>query len=89
LDSLTVWQARKLYAHLFPRDAWQHDWETAYPELGGKSPEQVAAQGMACHFSQTAHFVDYQGRRFGLLRSTVGPDILKRDFFENIDVSIY
>jgi hypothetical protein len=40
-----------------------------------------------CHFSQLAGFADYQGRSFGLIRSEVGPDQAKNDFFENIDLA--
>lgn len=88
LDSLEVWQPKKLYVHYCPFNSWEHDWDTPYPELGGKTPLEVAAQSIEqCHFSQQGDLSPVWGRIFGLLKTEVGPDVEKKDFFENIDMS--
>jgi LmbE family N-acetylglucosaminyl deacetylase len=89
LDSLEVWQPKKFYAHQCLINSWTHDWNTPYPELGGRTPLQVASEGILCHFSQTARLNPEEGKVFGLLKSQVGEDKEKNDFFENIDLSIY
>jgi LmbE family N-acetylglucosaminyl deacetylase len=89
LDSIATWQPKKFYAHQCLVEAWEHDWHTPYAELGAKTPWEVAAEGIACHFSQTARLDPDEGKVFGLLKSFVGADKLKNDFFENIDLSVY
>jgi len=89
LDSLDLWQPKKFYAHQCLIDSWTHDWDTPYPELGGRTPRQVAAEGIRCHFSQMAGLNPEEGNIFGLLKSHAGPDRAGGDFFENIDLSIY
>jgi len=89
VESLGLWQPRKLYAHKAHHNSWIHDWDTPCPELGGRTPQEVAQEGVSCHKSQEAGFVDYQGHDFGLILSSVGPDVKTGDFFENIDTTIY
>ena len=84
VEELGLWQPKKLYAHKAHQNSWEHRWDDAYPELGGKTPQEVADEGIRCHVSQRAGFVDYQGRDFGLILSEAGPDVRTGDFFENI-----
>ena len=51
LDSLDTWQPAKFYAHQCLINSWTHDWDTLCPELAGKTPRQVAAEAITCHFS--------------------------------------
>lgn len=87
-----VWQAKKLYLHLYGDNQITMDWTTAYPELGGESPSDVAKTGFKAHASQQKSFTyqdggKYDNALFGLAFTTVGPDVDKNDFFENISES--
>jgi LmbE family N-acetylglucosaminyl deacetylase len=89
LDSLDLWQAKKLYLHFYPKDSWSHSWTEKSPGLQGKQVREVADAGIRWHVSQKATSGCKEADEFGLFYSTVGPDTGKEDFFENIDVSIY
>lgn len=84
LIELEVWQPLKLYVHLHDENFWVHDWDTPYPELGGRTPQEMAASGLACHESQDMDFFEYGGHVFGLYATQVGLDAGSSDFFENI-----
>lgn len=75
------------------------DWKQPLEAFGGKSSLEVAKEAWAFHESQRGGRVDYQGRtfffqvadggvfdnaKFSLMESTVGEDVDKNDFFENI-----
>lgn len=106
LAGLPAWQAKKLYIHLYNRAPSQpmlnelrHDWSTPFHELDGKTPLEVADDGLACHVSQGGANLPntWAGRRhseqWGLYASTVGADTLdpdgiaRGDFFEHIAVT--
>jgi len=67
------------------------DWEAiALTSFDYMSAMDVARAGFACHHSQQGIFYVYgekdfyDSRLFGLYRSTVGPDKIGGDVFENI-----
>lgn len=86
LVGLPPWQARKLYVHLLSSNQLFHiGWETPYDELGGKTPREVANDGLDYHVSQnrprvSTHYLTgerfdgYDSERWGLYASTVGWD---------------
>ena len=85
-----AWQVKKLYHHLYKENEIQMDWETPLDSLNGYTPLKVAQIGMEEHASQTQYFVvkshgTYDNSKFGLYYTTVGPDVAKNDFLENID----
>lgn len=88
-----IWNVKKCYLHLYENNEIIMDWTIPLEHFGGRSGWDMAKAGYAHHISQH-HFkfrVRIEGpndcRRFGLFRSTVGPDITKDDFFENIPVA--
>ena len=85
-----AWQVKKLYHHLYKENAIEMDWETPMDSLNGYTPLKVAQLGMEEHASQTQYFVvkshgTYDNSKFGLYFTTVGEDVQKNDFLENID----
>lgn len=81
--SAPPWDTPKTYLHLYPENAIVMDWDQPLAAFGGKTAFEMAQEGFACHASQTAYFsVDQSGpttaRKFGLYRSTVGPDTARR-----------
>ncbi len=105
LGGLEPWQAKKLYVHRYNRVPSQpminrlnHVWSATYAELGGRTPLQVADEGLACHASQGGASLpgDWAERRYSeqwcLYAATVGADtpapdgIAYGDFFEHIDL---
>ena len=85
-----TWQVKKLYHHLYKENTLEMDWETPMEALGGKTPLEVAKIGMKEHSSQTGAYAvkshgTYDNSKFGLYFTTVGEDVAKNDFLENID----
>ena len=85
-----AWQVKKLYHHLYKENKIEMDWETPMDSLGGKTPLEVAQIGMKEHSSQTQAYAvkshgTYDNSKFGLYFTTVGEDVAKNDFLENID----
>ncbi len=92
LPGVNVWQPRKLYLHQYQPNSWLHDWETQYPELGGKTAQEVAEAGFLCHVSQytpprTQTFEEGTGYRFGLYQTDIGVDTIGGDLFENVVIT--
>ena len=110
IAGLEAWQTKKMYVNLWNRGGvmtstrplvsrLDHDWNTPYPELGGRTPIEVADQASTDHYisqgqPQIADFrPEWQADFFGLYYSAVGPDtvaldaqgISHGDFFQNID----
>lgn len=84
-----VWEIPKLYLHLYPQNKIVMDWSVPIEEAGGKTAYQIACEAYQCHVSQQRSFQMGQKDRyrcsdFGLAHTTVGKDIQKHDFFENI-----
>jgi len=87
-----IWDVPKTYLHLFNENAVLMDWNIPLERFGGKTAIDIAKEGFAKHVSQQKYFQvedygPYDCRKFGLYRSTVGPDVVGGDFCENIDFS--
>ena len=85
-----AWQVKKLYHHLYEENQIMMDWETKLDSLNGYSPLQVAQLGFKEHSSQDKYYnvkshSKYDNAKFGLYYTTVGQDVEKKDFLENID----
>lgn len=85
-----TWNTPKLYLHLYAENEIVMDWSVPLTTFGGKTAMDVAKEAFALHVSQQGYFYvygegdDWDSRRFGLYRSTVGPDVIGGDVFENI-----
>jgi LmbE family N-acetylglucosaminyl deacetylase len=88
-----VWDTPKLYVHLYaPETRVNAPFAEPMNELMGFSPMQAAYIAFEKHASEAGKVVydldtfgkKYDNTCFGLYRSTVGSDIRKDDFFENI-----
>jgi len=93
LDTVGVWQVKKVYEYQ-PGYLWgrvdstylMHDWDTHYPALGGKTPFEVAVEALKTYYTGTETYDKwgYHCWQFPLVRSTVGPDVVRlNDMFEN------
>lgn len=92
-----VWDTPKLYLHVYGPEDEQTvlDFETPLEQFGGRDAYQVAVDAFAWHLSQQqweefgifTFGSEYDTHRFGLYRSTVGPDEAKNDLFEHIDMA--
>lgn len=87
-----VWETKKCYLHLYEENEIFINWkEKELSAFGGVNAYDMAQKGYEEHKSQVAYFTmsldsrkDYGNGLFGLFKTTVGPDILKNDFLENI-----
>lgn len=90
-----TWQVKKLYLHLFKENQITFDWSVPLKSMNGKTGIQLAVEAYEYHVSQhtTAFSVEktgtkYDNRVFGLAHTTVGEDVRKDDFLENIYDSV-
>lgn len=93
VEKYGIWDPLKTYLHLYPENKILIEWDKPLNRFNGKTGFDMAIEGFACHKSQQKWFsVRKTGvhdcRAFGLYKSLVGEDILKNDFFENIDLEI-
>lgn len=86
-----AWQVKKFYLHLYDQNQIFVDVDTPLASFGGKSARQMAVEGMKKwkHASDTRRIKSIQTGKFhpseyGLYSSTVGEDVAKNDFLENI-----
>ena len=93
-----VWDIPKTYLHMYEENQIIMNWDQPLERFGGQTAFQVSVyQGFQCHKSQVRDFAwfyyghddaislpKYNPCYYGLYRSTVGPDIEKNDFFENV-----
>ncbi len=86
-----VWKIKKCYLHLYHKNKIEMDWNVPLKAFGGKTGLVMAREGYKCHTSQQNKWFSVQGKgsayncqSFGLYYTTVGADIQKNDFFENI-----
>ena len=84
-----AWQVKKLYLHLYEENQLRMDWTSPQDAYSGESLLDVVRRGFAKHASQTKYYKikdrgDYDNALFGLALTTVGEDVMKNDFFENI-----
>lgn len=85
-----AWEVKKVYLHLSDTETIYMDWEKPDDKLGGKTPLEVAEIAFLEHKSQLSRFnmgmgKEYDYTKFGLVYTTVGPDVLKNDLLENTD----
>ena len=89
-----LWDVPKTYVHLYAENQIDMDWNVPLEHFGGKTALEVATEALDCHVSQMDENAawqmsdvssgKYDNGLFGLWRTTVGPDVLKNDLFENI-----
>lgn len=85
-----TWQIKKLYLHLFHENKITMDWNQPLEAFGGNTALDMAKIGYSYHKSQ--HIWNFRVSdtsknscaKFGLAFSTVGIDVEKDDFLENI-----
>lgn len=84
-----TWEVKKLYLHLYEENQITMDWETPLQSMGGSTGLELASEAMDLHKTQEGKAsmeqgVEYDNHLFGLAWSTVGEDVEKNDFMENI-----
>ena len=94
-----VWNTPKTYLHLYgdPDEYTWLNYEIIAPELGWRSPFQVAQQAYLQHVTQQqwvgfyvySYDHPHDSHRFGLYRSLVGPDARKNDLMENVSREMF
>lgn len=95
VEQYGVWDTPKTYLHLYEENEIVMPWdEMPLESFDGKTAMEVAKEGYACHLSQQKYSFAVRGegskydcRKFGLVRTTVGEDEEKNDFFEHIDLT--
>ena len=86
-----AWQTQKLYIHLYDENTIYMDWTQELPGLGGINSIELATVAYNRNISQLKDFsmekqgVKYDNTKFGLYYTTVGEDVLKNDFLENVE----
>ena len=93
-----TWDTPKTYLHLYEENPIVMDWDIPLENFGGMTAFQVTQQlGFPCHESQFEifdYYLTYKSSakeitscspcEYGLFRTTVGEDVQKNDFFENL-----
>lgn len=93
-----LWDVPKTYLHLYEENPIFMNWDQPLESFDGKTAFEVSKElGFACHVSQlkdfswylsqgktAAEFRKYNPCEYGLFRSTVGEDVQKNEFFENL-----
>ena len=85
-----TWQVKKLYIHLYEKNQVVMNFDTPLSFFGGKTAFEVAQGAYAFHKSQRSYWLDvlksnkFDCRKYGLYFTTVGEDVEKNDFLENI-----
>lgn len=99
-ETYGTWDVPKAYFHLYKENALVMDWDQPLESFGGKTAWQVSKAALQKHVSQipalektgwyfgdswyAAYIGTYSPCHFGLYRTTVGEDVAKNDFFENV-----
>lgn len=93
-----LWDVPKAYFHLYEENEIVMDWDQPLERFHGETAFEVTLhRGYKCHVSQYGSFIwyfqyadnakeimYYSPCYYGLYRSTVGEDVEKNDFFENV-----
>lgn len=93
-----VWDVPKTYLHLYPENPIVMDWDQPMEHFDGMTPYEVTKElGFPAHDSQQTYYgwyfkgmktaadiTKYSPCKFGLYRTTVGEDVAKNDFLENV-----
>lgn len=97
-DQYGLWDTPKIYLHMYEENEIIMYWDTPLERFGGMTAFEVTRDiGYPCHASQYSDFAwyhlyfdkaidcpKYNPCYYGLYRSTVGEDVEKNDFFENL-----
>lgn len=90
------WQIKKVYLHMWPENQQHFNWHEPLTAFGGEDSYNVTTRALLCHRSQTrtGFWNMQQGEKdafdntcFGLAFTTVGPDVILGDLFENLPQS--
>lgn len=93
-----TWDVPKTYLHLYEENQLIMDWDQPLASFDGMTAFEVTKDlGYPCHKSQYSDFAwylayydtaaecpKYNPCYYGLFRTTVGEDVEKKDFFENL-----
>ena len=86
-----TWQVKKLYLHLYPENQITFDWTVPLKSMNGATGIERAEEAYTLHKTQASSGMSvtetgtkYDNRVFGLAFTTVGEDVRKDDFLENI-----
>lgn len=86
-----TWQVKKLYLHLYPENQITFDWTIPLKSMNGATGIELAEEAYTLHKTQASSGMSvtetgtkYDNRVFGLAFTTVGEDVRKDDFLENI-----
>ena len=86
-----TWQVKKLYLHLYPENLITFDWTIPLKSMNGATGIELAEEAYTLHKTQASSGMSvtetgtkYDNRVFGLAFTTVGEDVRKDDFLENI-----
>ena len=93
-----LWDVPKTYLHLYGENQIVMDWDQPLESFDGMTAFEVTKNiGYPCHASQYIYFTWYMSYvntaaevplyspcEYGLFRTTVGLDVEKNDFFENV-----
>lgn len=86
-----TWQVKKLYLHLYPENQITFDWTVPLKSMNGATGIELAEEAYTLHKTQASSGMSvtetgtkYDNRVFGLAFTTVGEDVRKNDFLENI-----
>lgn len=97
-EQFGIWDVPKTYLHLYPEQPIRMDWDIPMECFEGMTAFEVTRDlGFPCHTSQQSYYSwyfsgmnlaseipEYSPCDYGLYRSTVGEDVQKNDFFENL-----
>ena len=86
-----TWQVKKLYLHLYPENQIAFDWTVPLKSMNGATGIELAEEAYTLHKTQASSGMSvtetgtkYDNRVFGLAFTTIGEDVRKDDFLENI-----
>ena len=85
-----VWDVPKMYVHLYEENQIRMDWWQPLSAFGGRTAQDVAREAFLCHKTQqnrgwaVQDGGDMDNSLFGLYHTTVGPDVIGGDLFENL-----
>ena len=90
-----TWEVKKFYRHLWKENQIKFDWNVPLASMGGATGLELADSAFEIfHKTQETSGqsvmttgLEYDNGLFGLVYTTVGEDVQKNDFLENIDLS--
>ncbi len=89
-----TWNVKKFYRHLWKENVITFDWNVPLTSMNGSTGLELAAEAFEL-YHKTQHGSgynvldtgkEYDNTSFGLVYTTVGEDVEKNDFLENIDL---